>query len=135
MTCATDHETWRPLQASAQWEFAVILSPQPRFLPRFGLWGCPPKLSQLANDSHRSLSPFQLPSPWTAYQKGLATFPIHRGTLKSASTLKITSIISSLSACANQILRKKPQTVVQEKHRQRPQQIGRALLSPVSRTQ
>ena len=45
VTCVQQTMNCEPLQASAlsflseSGEFAVILTPQPRFLPRFGLWG------------------------------------------------------------------------------------------------
>ena len=104
-------------------EFAVILPPQPRFLPRFGLWGCPPKLSYLASDfqishgltltlsAHSNSDTVSLDSTSEGLL-WLGTLSFQRGTSNSSSNWKMTLIVSSLFSFefADHVLRKEPRT-------------------------
>ena len=95
--------------------------PQPRFLPRLGLWECPCRawlLSQQTPHFPRVhfclLSPIELSNVCRdKMSEGLlwlGTLSIQTGTSKSLSTWKMRLINLSLSSLADQLLRKAPRT-------------------------
>ena len=90
-------------------------SPQPRFLPRYGLWGDHqswsldqrlPNFPRVHSDSFCSCKNCKTSEGllW------LGTLSIHKGMSKPSSTSKMTLIMSSLLSLADHVLRKEPLT-------------------------